>query len=688
VRLFVNPTVILVPYRLDENIIDRLDPEHRARGSTSDGRSEVFDLSYQLDLRPSGEFQYETAKNKLAGLKIGQHDGPRVTYSVPGDVLSVDDANISGSSMTRQGQLLRLAGWVDLESQITVGCAGAILGFFHRRRTAAYLPGDENAHTMFRISAIEMFSLKGTMFVNTDTLLSLQIIQSETHPHMQNQGPRNSGSKEGLSVYGLFHHLARTPQGKFLLRQYFLRPSLNMEVIDQRLNTISLMLRPENLPTMDLIVKHLKPIKNMRTVMISLRKGISGGIAGRGSKGVNQTVWSSIREFVYRALGVRDAFRDIPGAERLMIGQKIMNQFDGQALAMVGRSITGIVDFEQSAEHRRTIVRSGIDEELDTMKRTYDGLESLLSRVASHIASSIPAELDVQVNVISFPQIGFLIAIPIDPRTGNGVYEGSQDDPWEKMFTTDEFAYYKNSNVSEMDSYLGDIYGQICDKEIEITQQLAEKILECEQLLTTVSDICGELDSLLALAQGAKQYNLVRPKMTESNVINIKGGRHPLQELVVSSYVANDTLLIGGAGTGESMLQDSDELPDARPLRSEMTQNAVMDGLEPRTVILTGPNYSGKSVYLKQVALITFMAHVGSFVPAESATIGLTDKILTRIATRESVSKSQSAFMIDLQQISVALSLASNRSLLVFDEFGKGTESYGLPQASLSTAFC
>jgi DNA mismatch repair protein MSH5 len=92
-------------------------------------------------------------------------------------------------------------------------------------------------------------------------------------------------------------------------------------------------------------------------------------------------------------------------------------------------------------------------------------------------------------------------------------------------------------------------------------------------------------------------------------------------------------------------------------------------------LILTGPNYSGKSVYLKQVAVIVYMAHVGSFVPAESARIGITDKILSRVATRESVSRIQSAFMIDLQQISLALSLASRRSLLIIDEFGKGTDS-------------
>ena len=92
-------------------------------------------------------------------------------------------------------------------------------------------------------------------------------------------------------------------------------------------------------------------------------------------------------------------------------------------------------------------------------------------------------------------------------------------------------------------------------------------------------------------------------------------------------------------------------------------------------LLMTGPNYSGKSIYLKQIALIVYMAHIGSFVPAESADIGLTDKIMTCISTRETVSKSQSAFMTDLQQISMALNLATSRSLLVIDEFGKGTNA-------------
>jgi len=93
-------------------------------------------------------------------------------------------------------------------------------------------------------------------------------------------------------------------------------------------------------------------------------------------------------------------------------------------------------------------------------------------------------------------------------------------------------------------------------------------------------------------------------------------------------------------------------------------------------LMMTGPNYSGKSVYLKQIALIVYLAHIGSFVPAKRAEIGITDKILTRIVTRETVSSTQSAFMIDLQQICMAITFATSRSLLIIDEFGKGTNSF------------
>jgi DNA mismatch repair protein MSH5 len=204
------------------------------------------------------------------------------------------------------------------------------------------------------------------------------------------------------------------------------------------------------------------------------------------------------------------------------------------------------------------------------------------------------------------------------------------------------------------------------DKEIEIIHALAVKILEHEKILIAANDLMGELDSLVALALGAGKHRLTPPEITTSNVIKIEGGRHPLQELTVP-FIANDCFVSGGRG----------ESKDGSALSPERTESDEQpDPNWPSMLIMTGPNYSGKSVYLKQTALIVYMAHIGSFVPAESAVIGLTDKILTRIATRESVEREQSAFMIDLQQIALSMTMATSRSLVIIDEFGKGTNSH------------
>ncbi|KAK0845768.1 hypothetical protein LTS02_015182 [Friedmanniomyces endolithicus] len=676
-KLFIDPTVVLVSTRCDEEVINRLDPESRKSGASTDGRStDQTRLPYMLECRPGAEFGYDSARNKLVNLRLGQQGGPRVTFVVPGDVRAEheDFNNLDAGFAGRQGQLLRLSGWINVESRTTVGCAGAVLSYLQRRRTTAYLPHDQASAGMFRIATVEMFSLSGSMFINADTLLSLQIMSTESHPNAQYQGPAgkgwSSGAKEGLSVYGLFHHQAKTSQG----RQYFLRPSLNIAVINERLQTISVLLRPDNTTSLDRLTGSLSKTKDMRLATTNLHKGVSAGL--NRNRGISTSVWPSIRHFVFYALGIQDALIELQGSERLAIRIKIEDKFDRRQLAAVGKLINDVVDMEASKDQGHTVVRPGVDDDLDEAKRTYDGIEHLLSRVATHVAETVPAELDSAVNVIFFPQIGFLISIRLEEGTGYGVYEGTIEEPWEKMFATEVQAYYKNSNMTELDQHFGDIYGRICDKEIEIIQQLGERVLEYEELLISASELCGELDALVALARGAMLHNLVKPHVTEENIIKIKGGRHPLQELTVSSYVANDTYLVGGAGNEPEDEAFGDPLPQDPALASSQHRSRRQPAEGPSMALLTGPNYSGKSVYLKQVAIIVYMAHVGSFVPADAAKIGLTDKILTRIATRESVSGIQSAFMIDLQQISVALSLATRRSLVIIDEFGKGTESY------------
>lgn len=190
------------------------------------------------------------------------------------------------------------------------------------------------------------------------------------------------------------------------------------------------------------------------------------------------------------------------------------------------------------------------------------------------------------------------------------------------------------------------------------------------------SEVLGELDSLMALATISGQNEWKAPEMTTANTLHIQGGRHPLQELVTPSFIPNDCFLAGGTGN------DMHEHGDAP--RSEPVDNSLE---APSTIVITGPNHSGKSVYLKQAAIIVYLAHIGCFVPAERARIGLTDRILTRISTRESVARSESAFAIDLRQVAFTMNFATRRSLIIIDEFGKGTNTQdgaGLMTAAIS----
>lgn len=667
VKLLADPTVILVSAKCSDEVMNRLDPELRHQRPTpdGDGQSDQTRLPYLLECRPNAEFGYDSARSKLVNLNIGQQHGPSVHYITPGDVVPYDKLNTGDvDGVGRQGALLRLSGWISWDSRLTVGCAGCVLSYLQRRRATSYLPGDRNAGDFFRVSSIEMFSLSESMFINNDTLLSLQITTTESHPNAQQQGPVKSGSsKEGLSVYGLFHPLAKTQQGRRLLKKMFLQPSLNLEVINERHDTIAVFLRPDNSDILGQLASALAGVRDMRIAVINLHKGISSG--GSQSRPIATSMWSTLRRFVFSALQICDILNDTQCAEGLLIRHKVVEKFDKRALAEIGSMIGEIVDFVASEDARRTVVLPGVDAELDDRKQVYEGIEDMLSRVAAEIASQVPENIR-ELNVIFFPQIGFLVSVGHDEDAVPTPYTGPEDDPWEKMFNSESCAYYKNMHTSALDNEFGDIYSNILDMEIEIVQNLGQRVLEFEELIVTTSDICGELDSLVALARGAAQYNLTRPHMTVENVLKITEGRHILQELTVPSFVPNDTHLRGGAG--------GDTIEGSIHGDRGATRSTHPDA--PSMIIMTGPNYSGKSVYLKQVAIIVYMAHIGSFIPASRATIGLTDKILTRISTRESVSRTQSAFMIDLQQTCIALNLATRNSLLVIDEFGKGTESY------------
>lgn len=251
-------------------------------------------LPYQIDVRPTPEFSYSNAESKLLALQISSTHEQRIRFFVPQNGLAgPEEVDPEEMGFTLQeGRLLHISSSVDMENPVTIGCAGAILTYLQRRRATA--PSSLEEGNEYRIRALQMFNLRDTMWINSNTFASLQIIQSESHPNMFNQGPgkKSASGKEGLSVYGLFQHFAYTPQGRARLKQTFFRPSVDLNMIRERHDFIGVFSRPDNLAALDKMTKALKHIKNLRPVMVNLRKGISTGSAK--ITGFKTTVWASL----------------------------------------------------------------------------------------------------------------------------------------------------------------------------------------------------------------------------------------------------------------------------------------------------------------------------------------------------------------------------------------------------------
>lgn len=195
--------------------------------------------------------------------------------------------------------------------------------------------------------------------------------------------------------------------------------------------------------------------------------------------------------------------------------------------------------------------------------------------------------------------------------------------------------------MAALDDRLGDLDAYIKDTESMIVSELEEDVLDCESDLRATFGALAELDCILSFANCASDLNFVKPNVIDASqtVIHVSNGRHPLQELIIDSeFIPNDTNI------------------DAQR----------------RIHVVTGPNYSGKSCYTRQVGMLVYMAHIGSFLPCDSATISITDQILARITTVETCAVPQSSFQLDLTQMGNILRTTTPHSLVLIDEFGKG----------------
>ena len=197
------------------------------------------------------------------------------------------------------------------------------------------------------------------------------------------------------------------------------------------------------------------------------------------------------------------------------------------------------------------------------------------------------------------------------------------------------------------------------DLEYELFLELRDAVAAARRRMQSTAAVLGEIDVLVSLAELARQRNYCRPEVVEQPLLRIVDGRHPVLDVIEpeGTFVPNDTMAGGAAAGGEG----------------DRTEGS---GESATILLITGPNMSGKSTYIRQVALITLLAQIGSFVPARKATIGIADRIFARVGASDELTRGQSTFMVEMTETARILNTATARSLVILDEIGRGTSTY------------
>ncbi|MDW8404422.1 DNA mismatch repair protein MutS [Chloroflexus sp.] len=290
---------------------------------------------------------------------------------------------------------------------------------------------------------------------------------------------------------------------------------------------------------------------------------------------------------------------------------------------------------EEGGERPRRVIRPGFDQRLDALIKASRHAQEFIDRLENKERE----RTGIRSLKVGYNQVfGYYIEISraVDPKLIPPHYERKQTLVNAERYITEELKYYEG--------LLSDARLKLVDLERDIFQRLCDEIQQhLDRLRTTVAAV-ARLDALAALAEVAVRGRYVQPALRADRVLRIKQGRHPVVERTLGEpFIGNDIEL---------------------------------DGDNVQILIITGPNMAGKSTFLRQVALITLMAQIGSFVPADEAEIGLVDRIFTRIGAQDDIATGQSTFMVEMTETAALLMQSTPRSLIILDEVGRGTSTY------------
>ncbi|MCH9806148.1 MAG: DNA mismatch repair protein MutS [Alphaproteobacteria bacterium] len=311
-------------------------------------------------------------------------------------------------------------------------------------------------------------------------------------------------------------------------------------------------------------------------------------------------------------------------------------------------------------------VREGYLVELDEARRLKEDARQVLAELEARYRDETGVKtLKVRQNNI----LGFYIEVtqanagPLTKEPHNEVFRHRQTMANAMRFVTDELA--------EIEGRIATAGERALSLEQEIFTDLARAIGGAELELCNIAAALAELDVAAALAQLAERENYVRPHLSNDQTFEIRGGRHPVVEQSLKAaregpFIENDCLLGLAGDTGYSQ-SDSGDIP--RPPGFDDSRAA-------RIWLVTGPNMAGKSTFLRQNALICVLAQTGSYVPAESAHIGIVDRLFSRVGASDDLARGRSTFMVEMVETAAILNQATDRSLVILDEIGRGTSTF------------
>ncbi|MGN0241110.1 MAG: DNA mismatch repair protein MutS [Candidatus Weimeria sp.] len=353
-----------------------------------------------------------------------------------------------------------------------------------------------------------------------------------------------------------------------------------------------------------------------------------------------------LMKFSYKSANPRDllAFKD--SIKPLGPIKNILSGFSSALLKKLSEEIDPMEDLRDLLEaaidedapasvHDAGILKDGFDEEADKLRKAKtDGKQWLSDLEAKERERTGISKLKIKYNKV----FGYFIEV-------SNAYKDSVPDDYIRKQTLVNGERFYTSELKELENTILGAQDKLVSLEHEIFDEILSKLNDSAVRIQKTAEAISLLDVLSSVSDVSQKNHYVRPQINENGVIDIKGGRHPVVEKMIpdGSFIANDTYL---------------------------------DDEDFSTAIITGPNMAGKSTYMRQTALIVLMAQCGFFVPADSANIGICDRIFTRVGASDDLASGQSTFMVEMNEVANILKNATKKSLVILDEIGRGTSTF------------